>query len=83
MGTIDYSCSRTSEQTAKGDVHRAGVRNCLSVPRRTSEVSKHIKKQTNSPRDKRVSEATFLISSVSDWHNDTSILMLSVACQGK
>ena len=83
LDTIDDSYSRTSEQTAKGNGYRAGVRNCLSVPRRISEVSKHINKQTNSPRDKRVSEATFLISSVSDWHSVTSILMLSVACQRK
>lgn len=37
----------------------------------------------NLPRDSRVSEATFLISSLSDWQSVMSILILSVACTQK
>lgn len=50
-------------------------------PSPTPKTQKHAAPCTHSPRDKRVSEATFLISSTSDWHRVTSILMLSVACR--
>lgn len=64
LDAIDFSCSRSRKFTGKEELIKADDTSLPLGSRRISEVNEHTK--TNSPRDRRVSEATVLISSVSD-----------------